>query len=148
MNKRSFICEIGLVIVGVLAGCAHAPVRSTRSEMVPEQPAPLTPSVRLGGVWLKKPGYYAVDATGTIGLRKLMEKCGGFVPFDKKNKFPSCFYVIRSIDDLENKGPDAPVRHPFDGRNAVFSDGSIDVSQLPDIQITPGYMVWFDWVLI
>jgi hypothetical protein len=77
-----------------------------------------------------------------------MEQSGGFVPFDKEDKYPSCFYIIRSIDDLWEKGPGAPVRYPFDGRTAVSSDGSIDVTQLPDIRIVPGYMIWFDWVLI
>ena len=123
-------------------------MQSAQPKIIPESPAPVAPSVRVGGVWLKKPGYYAVDSTGTIGLRQLMEQSGGFVPFDKRSKFPSCFYIIRSIDDLWEKGPSAPVRYPFDGRRAVSPDGAIDVSQLPDIRIAPGYMVWFDWVLI
>jgi hypothetical protein len=148
MNKRCFTCGLGLVALLLLVGCVHAPDQPAQSETIPEPSAPLAPSVRVAGVWLKKPGYYAVDSTGTIGLKQLMEKSGGFVPFDKKDKFPSCFYIIRSIDDLWEKGPSAPIRYSFDGRKAVFSDGSIDVSQLPDIRIPPGYMVWFDWVLI
>lgn len=145
MNRHSYIQMIGLIAALILMGCAHAHMPSEQPEAAT---APLTPSVQLRGVWLKKPGYYGVETVGTIGLRKLMEQSGGFIPFNKNSKFPSCFYIVRSMDEFFGDSPNAPIKYPFDGRRAVSSDGSIDISHLPDIQIPQDYIIWFDWVFL
>jgi hypothetical protein len=148
MKKKCVKQGVALIASVVLAGCTHPRRPAEQSVTLHEASTQLESTGQVRGVWLKNPGYYDAETTGAIGIKKLMQQCGGFVPVDKTSKFPSCFYIIRSIDEIFDQKSGTPIKYPFDGRRAVRPDGSIVVEELPDIEVPPDYFVWFGWILL